>query len=77
MTEFSEREAGWFDAEDEQGNPYRVLIFERFMTFEPVRQGVQRIKQPNRYALRDESPVKDGKDGTFIIIDSGTVIRKV
>lgn len=76
-TEQFQRETGRFRVESEDGTPYTLIETTTFYRYFPINQEPQTRKGPSSYELDDGSPVNQRKNGTFQIVDSGEILRKL
>lgn len=77
MREEFTRETSRFFAQDDDGEEYTLIEFTKFYRGEQVGGPDFTLNGPKHYELDDGSPVNHRKDGTFIIIDGGKILRKV
>ena len=72
-----EKEIGRFIAEDDDGVAHHMIEYQQYELYTAPRQATETIEGGKRFMLDDGSPVQDMEDGTFKIIETGKIIRKV
>ena len=73
----TEREVGRFEAEDDEGNRYTVIEWQHIIISRPISGRVQEVPGVVRFALITGGHVEPKDDGSFQILDSDKIIRKV
>jgi hypothetical protein len=77
MGMITEREIGRFYAEGDMGNRYTVVQRQDMIVFRPLTGPVRRIPGKIRYSLVTGEQLDDRADGSLVIMNSDTVIRRV
>jgi len=73
----TEMEVGRFYAEDDMGNRYTVVRWQDMIVFRPSSGPVRRIPGKVRYSLVTGEQLDDRSDGSLIIVNDATVLRRV
>ena len=73
----TEREVGRFYAEDGLGHRYTVVQRQDMIVFRPLSGPVRRIPGKVRYSLVTGEQLDDRSDGSFVIVNEDSVIRRV
>jgi hypothetical protein len=77
MGMITEREIGRFYAEDGMGSRYTVVQRQDMIVFRPSTGPVRRIPGKIRYSLVTGEQLDDRADGSLVIMNGDTVIRRV
>jgi hypothetical protein len=77
MGMITEREVGRFFAVDGLGNRYTVVRWQDMIVFRPLSGPVRRIPGKVRYSLVTGEQLDDRADGSLVIVNDATVIRRV
>jgi hypothetical protein len=73
----TEKEIGRFCAEDDRGNRYIVVRWQDNIVFRPLGGTVRRIPGKVRHSLVTGHRLDSRADGSLVIVNDDTVIRRV
>jgi hypothetical protein len=73
----TEREVGRFYAKDGMGNHYTVVRWQDMIVFRPLNGPVRRIQGKVRYSLVTGQQLDDRSDGSLVIVNDATVLRRI
>ena len=77
MGMITERETGRFYAEDGMGNRYTVVRWQDMIVFRPFSGPMRRIPGKVRYSLVTGEQLDDRSDGSLVIVNDATVLRRI
>ena len=77
MGMITEKEIGRFCAEDDMGNRYIVVQWQDKIVFRPSSGTVRRIPGKVRHSLVTGEQLDSRADGSLVIVNDDTVIRRV
>ena len=73
----TEKEIGRFYAEDDMGNRYTVVRWQDKIVFRPSSGPVRKIPGKVRHSLVTGEQLDRRPDGSLVIVNKATVIRRV
>jgi hypothetical protein len=73
----AEREIDRFDAEDDDGNRYTIIVLQEFETRRDVNGNLMQLDGFKILKLLSGEDVNRRQDGAFQIFQTGKIIRKV
>jgi hypothetical protein len=77
MGMITETEIGRFYAEDDRGNRYTVVRWQDEIVFRPTGGLSRRIPRKLRHSLVTGEQLDSRADGSFVIVNDNTVLRRV
>jgi hypothetical protein len=77
MGMITEREIDRFYAEDGMGHRYTVVRRQDMIVFRPLSGSVRRIPGKVRYSLVTGEQLDDRSDGSLVIVNDATVLRRI